>query len=352
MIIDTVRVKVVALPRRDPGWRTASYASDVVQGVYVAIEVDGVTGVGATAAHPRTMPCQTLTDALDDRVAPALAGTELSRAWQAIDALEGIPSRARIAVDLAMHDLLGKLAGVSAEVLWGGPARDRVKVVRMVGIKQPDEICDAVAPLYETGLRGFKLKIGQGVAADVDCVRRVRDQFGDDVTITVDANAAYDLENAQRLCAELADLKVACIEQPVSYKDIDAMATLKKTSSVPLMADQLVHTTADAVRVANLGAADVVSCKLTKSGSIAEAIRLLDVCTALGLVVHLGGSGAPAVMDSALTRLALARADFDSIAEVGESEALIDPHTSGVAYDGPWARSDGRPGLGGDDLVF
>ena len=113
------------------------------------------------------------------------------------------------------------------------------------------------------------------------------------------------------------------------------------------MADQLVQSAADAVRVAQAGAADLVSLKLPKMGSVAECVRVIGVCAALGLGVHIGGSGAPGIVDSALTRLALAHSDLEPMAEVGESMALVESHRAGVTYDGPWAMSDGLPGLGG-----
>lgn len=352
MKIDALLVQVRKLPRRDPTWRTASYASSEVTGVYVGVRVGDVTGVGATAAHPRTMPPDVLVEAITDRIRPAIEGVDLDRAWATLAELDGVPSRARLGADLAVHDLLGRLAGVGSEVLWGGPVRDRITVIRMVGIKDPDELCATIAPLYEQGLRGFKLKIGRGIGPDVAAVRRVREQFGADVTLTVDANAAYDLDTARTLSEELAELKVGCIEQPLPYTDIDAMAALRSSSPVPLMADQLVQTAADAVRVANAGAADMVSLKLTKTGSVAEAVRVLDVCAATGLRVHIGGSGAPGIVDSALTRLALAHSGVEAMAEVGESMALVEEHRAGVRYEGPWAMSDGRPGLGGTDLDF
>jgi L-alanine-DL-glutamate epimerase-like enolase superfamily enzyme len=349
--IDALHVRIQHLERRDRHWRTSSYASSEVVGVYVGVQTSAAMCVGGTAAHPRSMPSDVLMEAITQRVQPALTGTPVGEAWAALGGLVGLPSRARIAADLALHDLFGKLAGVPAEVLWGGPVRDRVKVVRAVGIKEPHAVCEAVQALYDQGARGFKIKIGRGLNPDVEVVRRVRERFGD-VTITVDANASYDLAGARELCSALTDLKVYCLEQPVPYHDIEAMAALRSTSGVPLMADQLVQSAADAVRVAQTGAADLISLKLTKMGSVAECVRTIDVCVALGLRVHLGGSAAPGIVDSALTRLALSRADVEPIAEVGESASLIDNHASGVIFDGPWATSDGLPGLGGAPVDF
>jgi L-alanine-DL-glutamate epimerase-like enolase superfamily enzyme len=352
MDIDAIEVRTRRLKRADSHWRTASYAASDVIGVYVAIRAGGTVGVGATSAHPRRISAETLVTQLSGPLASALVGQPLHRARQLITSLPlGLHPRSAIAVDLALYDLFGRLAGLPAEVMWGGALRDRVDVVRMVGIKKPDEIMDAVRPLYDAGLRAFKLKAGAGVASDVDCVRRVRSEF-DGVTLMVDANGSYDLDDATSLCNDLADLDVLCVEQPMPYDDLDGMATLCRRSPVPLMADQLVETTTDAVRVGRAKAADLVSLKLTKMGSVVECLRVAHVCAAMGLGVHLGGSASPSIVDSALTRLALASSDIDRFAEVGESAGLIDDDASGVEYEGAWASSDGQPGLGGLPSIF
>jgi L-Ala-D/L-Glu epimerase len=347
MKIDAIRVRSRTLKRVDPQWRTSSYKADEVGAVYVAIEAGGVTGVGATASHPRRLTADDIVGQLADTVLPALEGRSVEEARGVLAGLAApVHSRTSIAVDLALHDLVGKLAGLPAEVLWGGPVRERVNLVRMVGIKAPEELVDAVRPLFEAGVRAFKLKVGEGVERDVGRVRRVRQAFGD-VTIMIDANGAYDRETGVELGRALGELGVHCIEQPLPYRDIEGMALVRAASPVPLMADQMVASAADVVSVARAGAADMISLKLTKMGSVAECVRVAHVCAAVGIGVHLGGCAAPGIVDSALTRLALSTPDIDVFAEVGESAALVDDQVGGVVHSGPYASSDGQPGLGG-----
>jgi L-alanine-DL-glutamate epimerase-like enolase superfamily enzyme len=350
--VDAVQIRTRSLQRRDPAWKTASYSASEVVGVYVGIEADGLMGVGATAAHPRRLSPEALVGQLTETIRPALVGHPVEAAYSNLAKCGTLHARARIAVDLALFDLFGKLAGLPAEVLWGGPIRDRISVIRMVGLKPPEEVCDAVAPLYEAGLRGFKVKIGDSLERDVDRIRRIRSTFGTEIKISADANGAYDLPSAIALCEQLAELDVMCIEQPLPYDDLPSMVALCEASKVPIMADQMVSTAADVVRVANAGAAHMVSLKLTKMGSVAACIQVVDVCEAMGLGVHLGGSAAPGILDSALTRLAMAHPAIEPYAEVGESMALIDDDVAGVTYSGEWATSDGQPGLGGTPLVF
>jgi L-alanine-DL-glutamate epimerase-like enolase superfamily enzyme len=345
--IESVKVHARVLKRADPEWRTSSYKADELGGVYVTIEAGGRAGTGASASHPRRITTEELTAQLRDGVAPALTGRPLVEARRAVAGLPApLHSRAAIAVDLALHDLTGQLAGLPAELLWGGLVRDRVNLVRMVGLKEPEEVVAAVRPTYEQGVRAFKVKVGDGAQRDIDRVRRLARAYPD-VRLMIDANGAYDLDSALELCRGLADFDVLCVEQPIAYRDTDAMAQLREKSPVPLMADQMVESVADAVRVGRQRAADIVSLKLTKMGSIAECLRVAHVCAAMGMGVHLGGCAAPGIVDSAITRLALSTPEIDAYAEAGESAALVDDQVSGVVFDGAFATSDGRPGLGG-----
>jgi muconate cycloisomerase len=351
--IDAIRVRQRTLKRVDPNWRTASYKADEVGAVYLAIEAGGVVGVGATASHPRRLTGDAIAAQLVDLIVPALEGAELEQAYGRVAAVRSrLAGRTSIAVDLALTDLLGRLAGLPAEVLWGGPVRETVNLVRMVGIKPADELVAALRPMYEAGVRAFKIKIGEGLESDVDRVRRVRAELGEGVTLMVDGNGAYDRDSGVALAKALGDLGVHCIEQPLSYQDIEGMAAVQAESPVALMADQMVESAADVVRVAQFGAARMISLKLTKMGSVAECMRVAHVCAAVGIGVHLGGCAAPGIVDSALTRLALSTPDIDVFAEVGESAALVDDQISGVVHAGPVAHSDGQPGLGGPPPAF
>lgn len=348
MKIDAVRVHSQAFDRRDPAWQTASYKASQVTGVHVEIEAGGATAVGATAAHPRRLPADVLIGQLTTQIVPALEGHEVETVNARLAKVRAaVHPRAFLAADLALHDLYGKLAGLPSEILWGGPAREQIRLIRMVGLKPVDAVVDAIAPIYDSGVRGFKIKVGEDVDSDTERIRRVRDAYGSDVTISVDANGAYDLDDAIALCEQLADLDVHSIEQPVAYDNVDAMAKLTAVSRVPVMADQMVRTASDIVAVAERGAAHMVSLKLTKMGSVGECLRAIDVCAANGLGVHLGGSASPGVVDSALTRIAQSRLQVEPHAEAGESMALVDDAVPGFELNGPWIRSDGRPGLGG-----
>lgn len=352
MKVDNVWITTRTLPRRDRQWQTSSYKASEVVGLYVGLEVEGVLAVGASCAHPRSLPPEVMTQQVEEVLRPALEGRELEELHAVLGGLTGLHSRTRLAVDLALHDLVGKRAVLPAEVVWGGPVRDRVHVMRMVGLKEPEAVTDFVAPLYDAGFRAFKIKIGDGVDRDVQRLRNVRRRFGDDVALSADANGHYSYEEGRALCEQVEELGLYCLEQPLGYDDVDGMVRLRAGTSVRLMADQMVRSARDAARIAGAGAADLISLKITKAGSIAEAVRIIDVCSAFGVQVHLGGCAGPSIVDSAIARLALAHTDISEYVEAGESLALVDDQIGGSVFEGADVLSDGRPGLGGRSTVF
>lgn len=342
-----------ALRREDAAWRTATYSSADVFAIHVGLEVEGVIGVGATAAKSRLDKPQSLLDQFTNAVRPLVEGTELSQVRLSLER-SPIPTYPRImlAIDLALHDLVGKLARVPAEFLWGGARRESVTVVRMVGLKDPDGTIAAAAPLVRDGCSALKIKGGDGVARDVARIRALREAYGPSLPLMLDANGAYTAEEAIRLARDLEHHHVTYLEQPVPYDDLESLAAVTRGSSIDIVADQYVADTRSALEVCRRGAADAISIKLTKMGTITECLRVMRVCESFGVAAHLGGSAAPALVDAAACRLALSQPSLGNLAEVGESVGLSgDPGTPVTIINGE-ARTSGGHGLDGPSHVF
>lgn len=352
MKIRQVHLRTAALPRRDPEWRTATYAASTVPAIYVGIETDdGLVGVGATSAKARHDTNDELLDELTRVVRPSLEGADLVVARARLRAAVVRP-RVRIAVDLALHDLLGKLAGLPAEAWWGGRARTSVPVIRMVGLKPPDAIVAAVEPLVASGCTQLKIKSGSGVAADVTRIRALRAAFGDRLELTVDANGAYAPTEAILLCDLLHEQGVSVVEQPVAYTDVEGLRKVTMSTAVDVLADQCVYDVATAVEICQTGAADLVSVKLTKMGSVELCSRVAAVCRAFGVRVRMGGSAAPALVDGAACRLVLADPLIEEAAEIAESEGLDEIAGGGPSIVDGRATIEASPGIGGPQELF
>jgi len=168
-----------------------------------------------------------------------------------------------------------------------GAVHERVPCGVSVGIMASiGELLDAVGGYLEQGYVRIKLKIEPGW--DVAPVRAVRERFGDDVLLQVDANTAYTLGDAPRL-AQLDPFGLLLIEQPLDEEDVLGHAELAKLISTPVCLDESITSARAAADAIRLGACRIVNIKPGRVGGYLEARRIHDVCVANGVPVWAGG---------------------------------------------------------------
>ena len=132
----------------------------------------------------------------------------------------------------------------------------------------------------------IKLKIEPGW--DIEAVRAVREKFGDDVLLQVDANTAYTLRDARHL-ARLDDFDLLLIEQPLEEEDILGHAELAKIVKTPICLDESITSAQTAAAAIRLGATQVINIKPGRVGGYLEARRIHDIAAANGIAVWCGG---------------------------------------------------------------
>jgi len=348
MKIVDLRIHVATLPRADPTWRTASYAASDITEIAVELEADGLVGIGGAALHPRSTAGQDVVGQLRGPAKQVVVGMDPFDGVGVLQALRGAGLYRTVvsAIDLALHDLVGKAADLPCYALWGGTERRSGPVARFVGIKPPTELVTAAGELLEDGYTHLKVKLGTGVAEDVERIQALRGAFGEGIWLGIDGNGAYSTDEAIELSRALERFNVSLIEQPIDYTDIDGLARLTAASPIPIMADQAVHGFESALEVCRRHAAHVVSIKAGQAGSLDECRRIAQLCLAEGLRVHVGGGGHPAVIDAAMTHVLASVPGIDEEAEVGEHLAIAGDVTTGfVIRDGRYELSD-APGLG------
>ncbi|MFL5641555.1 MAG: dipeptide epimerase [Chloroflexota bacterium] len=186
---------------------------------------------------------------------------------------------ARCAVDLALHDLVGKVAGVPAHELLGLSA-DIPPTDFTIGIDEPTVVAERAA--RAAGFPALKIKCGgpQDVAT-LEAVRAVYDG-----PIRVDANTGWDPEQAVHLLPELERLGVELIEQPFPAGRLDQLRWLQERSPLPIVADESCVLPEDLDRLVGIVAG--VNVKLAKCGGIGAAKRMLERAGALGFKTFLG----------------------------------------------------------------
>jgi O-succinylbenzoate synthase len=238
--------------------------------VYSPEYVDGAAAVVRDHLLPRLFALSEPTAPL---LGPALAG------------IKGHPM-AKAALEMAVLDAELRTAGISFGAYLGA-VRPRVPSGVSVGIMASiGALLDVVSAYLEQGYQRVKLKIQPGW--DVEPVRAVRERFGPDLPLQVDANTAYTLADARHL-AGLDPFDLLLIEQPLPEDDLAGHAALATRLRTPICLDESItsaRATADAII---RGACAVVNIKAGRVGGYLEARRVHDVAAAHGVPVWCGG---------------------------------------------------------------
>jgi O-succinylbenzoate synthase len=192
---------------------------------------------------------------------------------------------AKAAVECALRDLQARAAGVPLGKALGG-TREAIEVGVSLGISPTaTDTVENVRKHVAQGYRRIKLKIEPGW--DAEPLAAVREAFPD-ITLTVDANAAYTLADADTLCS-LDAFGLDYIEQPLHHEDLVAHAELAKGLKTPICLDESIRSEADAKAAIQLGACKVVNVKIGRVGGHGEAVRIHAAAREAGVPVWCGG---------------------------------------------------------------
>jgi O-succinylbenzoate synthase len=255
---------------------------------------------------------------------------------------------AKAALEMAVLDAELRAANMSLGTYLGAD-KAAVRAGVSVGI-YPDipALLTDVADFLDRGYARIKLKIKPGW--DVEPVRAVRERFGDDLLLQVDANAAYMLADARHL-ARLDAFDLLLIEQPLGEEDLTGHAALAKLLRTPICLDESVVSAKAAADAIRLGACSIINIKPGRVGGHLEAKRIHDLCVANGVAVWCGG-----MLETGLGRAAnIALAALPGFVLPGDTSAsdrfyardITDPV---VLVDGEVAVPTG-PGIGVDVLA-
>ncbi|GAB3874996.1 enolase C-terminal domain-like protein [Kibdelosporangium lantanae] len=193
---------------------------------------------------------------------------------------------AKCAVDVALHDLLGRALGVPVGMLWGQRRLSSIQLGWVVSGQDPVSAVDEGTSL---GYSAFKVKIGlHSVAEDLAIVAAVRDA-APSAPLWVDANQAYSVAEAVQVSRSLASLGVTAFEQPLPANDIAGLQRLRDLSAVPVALDESLRHPTDMATFVRLGAVDVAIAKVQRSGGLTLSRRLCQLAEDSG--VRLMGSG-------------------------------------------------------------
>ena len=315
----------------------ASYSRTVTPDVQVEITWEGVTGYGEASMPPY----------LGQSVASVCAFLErldlgqfadpfcLEDILAYVDSLSPGDTAAKAAVDIALHDLVGKLMGQPWYRIWGLDPEKAPSTTFTIGIDTPEVVR---AKTMEAAGRFNILKVKVGLDTDAAMIEAIRSVTS--VPLAVDANQGWkDRSQALDEIHWLASQGVVMVEQPLPVDRLDDTAWLTERSPLPIMADESVQRLADVRPL--YGAFSGINIKLMKCTGLREAWKMITLARALGMKVMLGCMTETSCAVSAAAQLspAVDFADLDGnllisndlFSGVGLSEGkLVLPETPGI----------------------
>jgi muconate cycloisomerase len=212
--------------------------------------------------------------------------------------------------DMALWDLQGRRAGLPVHRLFGGAHRERVGYFHFVQGDTAEELAADAARGAAAGERVFYVKVGRGERLDLEIVQAVRREIGD-ARLRLDANEAWDPHDAIRMCRKLEPFDIEFVEQPTPSWSIEALAQVKASVGIPIVADQSAFTLHDVYEICRRRAADMICIGLREIGGVRPMLQVAAIAEAAGLRICIHGSFTSGITTCAEHQAALAIPNLD-----------------------------------------
>jgi L-alanine-DL-glutamate epimerase-like enolase superfamily enzyme len=349
--VRAVRTHRHLAPLRHP-FVTAARRTEAVEYVVAEVELaSGAVGQGSAAETVAVTgeDARSILAALDGPLSRALEGTrgtvgELSARIAA--ALPGATS-AKAALEVALHDAWARAAGRPLVELLGGRAGEVMRNDMTVSLEEPATMAQRAREAVADGHEILKIKLGHDIDEDRARLAAVV-EAAPAARLRLDANQGWLPEQAIEIITGLeADgLPVELVEQPVAAEDVEGLARVTAAVSLPIMADEAVWSAADAQRLIEARACDLLNIKLAKTGGLRGAIEVADAARRAGIDCMLGAMMEPRISITAAAHLALAHPAITMIDLDPPAWFATALPGGGIVEERGMLRLSGGPGLG------
>ena len=355
MKIKRVEPIAVSFPMKKPVF-LAGVEIRQADNILVRIEADNaVVGWGEAASAP-TMTGETV-ESMMAAVAYLAAAVEGRPAEDIAGAVAAMATRmyannaAKAAIEMALHDLVGRATGQPAYALLGGKQRSRMAILGVISTGELASDLREAERKKADGYSAFKIKVGiDKPLVDAERTRRVCEILGREALISSDANQGWSADEGVQYVRAVADAGLAFFEQPVHADDIDGMAAVTAASgTIAIGADESIHSLEDIRRHHARGAARGVSLKTIKLGGLRGVMEAGRLCDRLGLNVNVSAkTGESSIACAAATHIASALPQI-AWGLTLSNEGLTDDATARpIRIEHGHVEVSDRPGLGID----
>jgi len=192
------------------------------------------------------------------------------------------------AFDLAFHDVAAQAAGHPLYRYLGGRNNKAMATDYTVSLGPVEAMVAKAQWIKEQGFPVIKIKLGEG-PQDLERVRCIRAAVGPDIPLRIDANQGWTPALAGDLLRQMAPYDIQHCEAPIPRRAFLQLPQLRAASPIPLMADESCWDHYDAQQLLDLGAVDRINIKLSKSGGMHKAVKILRIAEATNTPLQVGG---------------------------------------------------------------
>ena len=291
MKITNIELSHISIPFAQPYKLSKTYGTlhEAHAVIFRIFTDEGIVGLGeADPMSPFTAetPASVMT-VTRDMMAPHLIGRDPKQIAMVEATLDDVVEgnlTARGAVNMALYDIIGKANDLPVYALLGGQRRSQLPLLFGVGSGTPEETVAVIQTQTATGCRCFMIKMGAlPIAAEIKRVMAIEKQFGDEISIIIDANQGWEVAEAIEFIDGIRDCHADLIEQPVKRGETEGLKRIHEHSSFLLSADESVTTVNDAARLIREKAVDVFSIKISKNGGLDKSRQIAQMADGFGL---------------------------------------------------------------------
>jgi len=289
--IEDVEIYPFNVPLREP-FHIALGTISAAENILVRLRTRaGVMGWGESCPYvPVTSETQATDLAIGKDLATFVRGRDpftLGAIMAEMDGFSPANASMKAAMEMAVWDICGKLAGQPVYKLLGG-YRDSFETDITIGMGTPAEMASKATKHVAEGFKTLKIKLGEGPEPDTQRMKAIRDAIGYSTKLRTDANQGWNAAETVRALRMMEKYQMQICEQPVPYWNVEGLKFARDNSPTPIMADESVHTPHDAFAVTRENAVDCINIKLMKAGGIMRGAQIATVAAAAGVTCMVG----------------------------------------------------------------
>lgn len=282
-------------PRASPEEQKAGRANHIVT-LLVRLKTDnGLEGIGM--AYALQSSGRALVALAEDDLAPLVIGENpldherlASKVYWRMQTVgrRGLVQQAYSAIDVALWDIKGKVAGLPLYKLLGGARESALVYGSDTGWlwMTPEEIIEASIPYINQGMTGVKIKVGKNAEEDANRLTRIREALGENVWLGVDANQRYDYSTALAIGYFFQEeIMVDWFEEPITCEDVQGHVRLSSKLDIPVAAGEMLFGIDEFERYIEKDALTVLQPDITRLGGFTGFLKVAALGERAGLPI-------------------------------------------------------------------